>query len=439
MIKGNDQENTINVFVSYSHRDTRWFERSPRFEFIPWLEATLRGYGIKLWYDLNDAAGIEAGDDFKEAIEKQIDSSQIALLMITDPYLTSDFVKEVEIPRIRKRMQEGKLTIIPVLLEKCGWERFDFIAPKQMIPSAKPLIEYEATDWEFSGARSEILEKIRERAEKINLEPIPPDPSIPPKPPDPPIPPKPPGFITHLLKRRTTLLAVCAAIAVLVVVAIVLAISQFTTSNDQPLDASSAATIDEQEYRQGHGSMKWEFHAEPEQVSLLDRLRGRGTLVSELLHMEVFPDDTGSIAGMDLTGYKQIKFYARSSSEGLAVSEFNLFAGPDYFQYTYGESPLLVNTKWVEYSLDLNGFNLAPWESEYRGDLIPSGSPLSDVTALGFDIKAEAPNAGTIWVDQVRLVNSDGSEITLSDCDNSTFSFQQRNLRWKAEAVEVPR
>lgn len=97
------------VFVSYSHRDA---EMAARFV------QHLRGFGdVDVWSD----GRIASGDDWREQIREAVDTSSVAVLLLTVEFLASDFVRRTELPWLFARRDAGELRIVPVVVESCAW------------------------------------------------------------------------------------------------------------------------------------------------------------------------------------------------------------------------------------------------------------------------------------------------------------------------------
>ncbi len=87
------------VFVSYSHEDTKWLERLR--EFLKPLEE--QGL-INTWDDKK----ILMGADWRSEIEKSLQSASMAIFLVTQSFLTSDFIKHEELPPLlEKAKQQG--------------------------------------------------------------------------------------------------------------------------------------------------------------------------------------------------------------------------------------------------------------------------------------------------------------------------------------------
>jgi len=130
-------EEFVNVFVSYAREDRRWLDPDHRFSLIPFLMESLRRHKVAFWFDKE----LKPGDEFSRLIEGEIDQSQIALLIVSQSFLNSEFIENREMPRIAERARLGKMIVVPVLVEPCDWSEYPFLADRQMVPS-NPLIEY---------------------------------------------------------------------------------------------------------------------------------------------------------------------------------------------------------------------------------------------------------------------------------------------------------
>ena len=158
------------VFVSYSHEDSRWLDKEYEYCLIPWLERVLR-QDVEFWYD---RAGIGPGEVFRHRIVEEIDRADVAIVLVSQAFLASEFIQEVELPRIAARAERGELAVIPILVEPCTWEEIDFLGSRQMIPGRPtPLIDYTENRRQWSHARHEIYQAVMNRITKPTPPPEP--------------------------------------------------------------------------------------------------------------------------------------------------------------------------------------------------------------------------------------------------------------------------
>src|SRR5271167_3883386 len=120
------------VFVSYAREDAKWLDRNYKFNLVPFLIESLKRQNVVFWFDKD----LKPGDEFRRFIESEIDQSQIALLIVSQSFLNSEFIENREMPRIAERARLGKMIVVPVLVEPCDWSEYPFLADRQMVPSS---------------------------------------------------------------------------------------------------------------------------------------------------------------------------------------------------------------------------------------------------------------------------------------------------------------
>ena len=162
------REKTVHVFVSYAREDKRWLDPEYRCNLIPFLAESLRRYDVVFWYD----SELKPGDVFKRQIEAEIDQAQIALLIVSQSFLNSEFIEQVEMPLIAERARRGETIVIPVLVEPCDWSDYPFLADRQMVPSANPLIDFTESEAKWAKVKFQILDGLKAQLKRIR-EPAP--------------------------------------------------------------------------------------------------------------------------------------------------------------------------------------------------------------------------------------------------------------------------
>jgi hypothetical protein len=155
-------DEVVRVFVSYAREDRKWLEADSRHSLIPFLMDSLRRHNVAFWFDKE----LKPGDEFRRYIESEIDQSQIALLIVSQSFLNSEFIEGKEMPRIAERARLGKMIVVPVLVEPCDWSEYPFLADRQMVPSS-PLIEYTDNDAQWAKIRFQILDGLKAQVKRI--------------------------------------------------------------------------------------------------------------------------------------------------------------------------------------------------------------------------------------------------------------------------------
>ena len=115
------------VFISYSHDDRVWVDRLRRM-----MAPLLRGSGreLRLW----DDSQIRAGRPWREAIEVALAEAKVALLLVSDAFLASEFVMGQEVPPLLAAAEaEGVLilwvSLSPSFVEETDIHRYQAVLP----------------------------------------------------------------------------------------------------------------------------------------------------------------------------------------------------------------------------------------------------------------------------------------------------------------------
>jgi hypothetical protein len=122
------------IFISYSHQDEAWKDRLVKQLKVLELEDILQ-----IWEDRR----IQTGDDWQPEIEQSLNSASLAVLLISADFLTSNFIRGQEVPRLLQRRSKEGVRLFPIILLPCPWQRVKWLAPIQVRPKdGKPLASF---------------------------------------------------------------------------------------------------------------------------------------------------------------------------------------------------------------------------------------------------------------------------------------------------------
>jgi formylglycine-generating enzyme required for sulfatase activity len=123
-------DDKVRIFISYKHRNE---DEDILRELKGYMEYDVQQAGGELWYD----KGIDWGANWHNQIKQEIEKADIALLFISQEYLSSSYVNRDEIPDfLRKRRNEGML-VLPLILSSCRWDARDWLKETQFFPTSR--------------------------------------------------------------------------------------------------------------------------------------------------------------------------------------------------------------------------------------------------------------------------------------------------------------
>lgn len=145
----------LRVFCSYASRDEAFREE------LEIRIAMLKRQGLITFWHFRQ---LEPGVEWDAEIRRQIDASQIILLLVSPDFLSSQYVWEREVMRAMTRHNDRTARVIPIILRPCDW-RHEPLEKLQALPAgAKPIRQWADSDeaWQsvVDGLRR-VIETIR--------------------------------------------------------------------------------------------------------------------------------------------------------------------------------------------------------------------------------------------------------------------------------------
>jgi len=98
-------DNRSKVFICYSHKDERFLR-----ELSPHLELLAKNNHINIWSDRK----IEPGAMWQDEIKNSIEAARVAILLISVDFLTSQFIREYELPALLRAAKHQHMRLLPV-------------------------------------------------------------------------------------------------------------------------------------------------------------------------------------------------------------------------------------------------------------------------------------------------------------------------------------
>ena len=133
------------VFISYSHRDAAWLDRLQVY-----LAPFERHGQVRRWDDTLIAPGERWAREIGEALAR----AKVAVLLVSAQFLASDFIARVELPRLLGAAEDQGVTILPLVLDWCNFERMPELAQFQSVnPPSRPLETLDDVDCKAMLAR----------------------------------------------------------------------------------------------------------------------------------------------------------------------------------------------------------------------------------------------------------------------------------------------
>lgn len=141
------------VFISYSRQDLDWITRLRTL-----LRPAERQGLLSTWVD----ADIEYGKKWEPQLLSRINSSHSALLLVTDNYINSEYVREVELPAFKDKLKDANsnFSLFWSLLEPCNWKSVEILNDIQAIGDVKTAISESSTKSDEQCRLIEIVAKL---------------------------------------------------------------------------------------------------------------------------------------------------------------------------------------------------------------------------------------------------------------------------------------
>src|SRR5438270_13615849 len=143
----------IKLFYCYARKD-----KSLRDELEIHLSWLRRRYRLTTWHDRE----ILPGEEWEQAIDKNLNTAHLILLLISPDFMASDYCYGKEMKRALERHKAGTCRVVPILLRPTFWEEAPF-SHLQLLPTgARPITRWPDRDEAFQDVVTEINRTIKD-------------------------------------------------------------------------------------------------------------------------------------------------------------------------------------------------------------------------------------------------------------------------------------
>ncbi len=145
----------VEVFCSYAHEDEAWRQKLETH-----LSLLKRQGLVSLWHDRL----IRPGTDWTKAIDANLETASVILLLVSADFLASDYCYSIEMKRALERQEAGEARVIPILVRPADWKSAPFAQLQALPTEAKPIVSWQNEDTALAdvaaGIRRVIVEEL---------------------------------------------------------------------------------------------------------------------------------------------------------------------------------------------------------------------------------------------------------------------------------------
>lgn len=144
----------LTLFYSYSHKDERLRE-----ELETHLKLLHRRGLISSWHDRK----IEAGEDWKQKINDNLEAADIILLLISSDFIASDYCYEKEMKRALERHDKGEALVLPIVVRDVNLAQAPFADLQYLPTDGRPVTKWPDKDSAWRNVSEGVERAIQSR------------------------------------------------------------------------------------------------------------------------------------------------------------------------------------------------------------------------------------------------------------------------------------
>ncbi len=170
------QMKKVRIFISYAKNDRATL--LPYFVKFKTMMSSITHsktkFPVHFWWD----DSIQTGMEWQKEIHQNLDDADVIVFMVSDNFLKSDFIRDVEIPRALAKRESSGVMLMNVLIEDCAYQSSQ-ISHIEWTPKKggrlKPLVEWSNKKecWDFlrNSLKTCIVNSIENLPEPLRFNP----------------------------------------------------------------------------------------------------------------------------------------------------------------------------------------------------------------------------------------------------------------------------
>jgi hypothetical protein len=143
----------MKAFISYSHNDSQMLEMLHKH-----LAQLQRDGTLTTWTDQQ----IPTGGSLNKNISSELSTSDLFIALLSPDYISSKYCYEKEFQKALEMLAEGKIIIIPIIIEVCDWLSTPFKEFKALPKDGKPITTWENRNTAFLDVIQNVRRLISE-------------------------------------------------------------------------------------------------------------------------------------------------------------------------------------------------------------------------------------------------------------------------------------
>jgi|GEM_PF-996500 len=155
------EKQAVKVFISYARKDTELKD-----ELAIQLKLLKMQGLVDVWNDRE----ILPGQEWDKEIKGELEKAEIILLLISNDFLASDYINDVEVKKAFERYEKGEVIIIPVIIRPTQFVDFELSKFQALPKDAKPISLWDDRDsaWLYvaTGLKRVILSLQKSKQER---------------------------------------------------------------------------------------------------------------------------------------------------------------------------------------------------------------------------------------------------------------------------------